>query len=1411
MSGSTLTSFTAGDLVISVVGDVQNTGTLSLDQASPIYLQELTTSGTLVGTMVLPQTTMVVNGVTEYGISGEYGSASEGSLQLSANGQSLVIVGYGVNANAFNTGTTYGTAALGQTTSIPGTADTAVPRVVADINATGTVDTSTALYNVFNTNNPRSVATANGTAFYLAGQGVKGDTTQGVFYAPDGATSATPIDTSTDTRFATIYNGQLLVSRDSTQNSATGTDIASYGSTLPTSGTPQTVLQGIDESVTLTAAQANTVNAGAVGTSVNLSPENFFFASPDVLYVADGGVPKNGGVGDGGLQKWVYKGTSWQLEYTLSRGLNLVDSTSATSGTSGLIGLTGTVVGGQVELFATTESVGELDQSYLYGITDTLTATSGTGESFSLLDTAAAGTIIRGISFAPQQATTSATSVTIGSGVTSSGLVLTSGSSLTVENGGTAISATLLSGSTETVSGGAVDSATNIAHGGSQTVLGTTFGDLVGGIQLVSAATAVVNDDVVLNGGSLELFLKGAVANAATVLAGGVLAINGNATANDTVLSGGTVMLESHKSVLSGGLTFAGAGTIEISTNLSATSGSVPYGDVAVMSGFGPGDAIDFTSATAIGAAGSAATLGTTTSGGDTIATVSGGGTIESFTFDGTVVGQFLSLTSDGNGGEQLTFAAPAPGTITVASGVTSSNLAAASGTVIDVLSGGTLVNATLLTGATAIVEIGGTDSASTVSSGSTEQVYGAATGDTVLGTQVLSAPSSAGSSVAVVSNEIVGNGGTVDLFLKGAIANAPTIDAGGTLAIKGNAAAVEAAINGGMLILESGKATTSGTLYFGNGGTLELTQAVAATTSTGPMAVIANFGSGDAVDYTFVGSGATLATTLSGGNTVATVMDGGIIQTMTFAGDVTSHLTLAADAMGGEEIVYTSSAVSSSGTSGIVVSSGVTSSGLVVSGGMSADVLSGGTIVGAQILSNASVTVEAGGIDSASTIAPGGSELLIGSATGDQVGGLQYIDGNAVSETILSGGSAVVETGGTDSGSVISAGGNETVLNSATGDQVYGIQLVSAATAVVSNEAVYNGGTVELFLAGVIGNGITVTSGGEVAINGRATLEAAVLSGGTVDLQSPKSTISGTLTWAGSATLMESDTIKPISSGVSFGDQAVNIGFDATDAIEFTSNTSVGAAGSAATLDVTTSGGDTFATVSGNGSTESFEFSGTALAGQLSLVTNGGLLELVSCFATGTRIETTRGAVAVENLVIGDMVPAKFAGAAVPIIWIGHRTVTCDRHPRPEQVWPVRVMRGAFGRNQPQSDLWLSPDHAVYVDKVLIPIKRLINGTSVAQVPVQQIAYYHIELPRHDVVTAEGLAVESYLDLAGRRSDFANGPGPMRLHPDFSSWAFTPSWVWEAFGCARLVVTGPEVEAAQNLVRRCTRRLLAA
>ena len=193
------------------------------------------------------------------------------------------------------------------------------------------------------------------------------------------------------------------------------------------------------------------------------------------------------------------------------------------------------------------------------------------------------------------------------------------------------------------------------------------------------------------------------------------------------------------------------------------------------------------------------------------------------------------------------------------------------------------------------------------------------------------------------------------------------------------------------------------------------------------------------------------------------------------------------------------------------------------------------------------------------------------------------------------------------------------------------------------------------------------------------------------------------------------------------------------------------------------------------------------------------------ACFRAGTRIAVgptnngRRGArgsaiggaeVRIEDLAIGDSVCTRFEPAAL-IKWIGYRTVDCLHHPDPRKVWPVRVRSGAFAAGVPHRDLWLSPDHAVFVGEVLIPIKRLINGTTIEQVPLDNLTYYHLELPCHDVLLAEGLPVESYLETGGR-SAFTNGGGPVALFPDFHVRT------WEAMGCAPLIVTGPQLDAAQ-------------
>jgi len=197
---------------------------------------------------------------------------------------------------------------------------------------------------------------------------------------------------------------------------------------------------------------------------------------------------------------------------------------------------------------------------------------------------------------------------------------------------------------------------------------------------------------------------------------------------------------------------------------------------------------------------------------------------------------------------------------------------------------------------------------------------------------------------------------------------------------------------------------------------------------------------------------------------------------------------------------------------------------------------------------------------------------------------------------------------------------------------------------------------------------------------------------------------------------------------------------------------------------------------------------------------------DTVICFAEGTRIATAQGLVRVEDLREGDAVEVLLGEGTRPIIWIGHRQVDCRRHPEPKKVWPVRVKAGAFGPRMPVRDLYLSPDHAVYVEQVLIPIKHLINGGSVAQVETDTVTYYHVELAAHDVVLAEGLPAESYLD-AGDRANFSNADGVVRLFPDFSGTLASPMF-WEAFGCAPLRIVGPELEAARALLaKRASKR----
>ena len=162
---------------------------------------------------------------------------------------------------------------------------------------------------------------------------------------------------------------------------------------------------------------------------------------------------------------------------------------------------------------------------------------------------------------------------------------------------------------------------------------------------------------------------------------------------------------------------------------------------------------------------------------------------------------------------------------------------------------------------------------------------------------------------------------------------------------------------------------------------------------------------------------------------------------------------------------------------------------------------------------------------------------------------------------------------------------------------------------------------------------------------------------------------------------------------------------------------------------------------------------------------TNPSEFVITVCFTSGTRISTTRGGVAVEDLAVGDLAVTA-SGEARPICWIGRKRVERPRR----DGWPVRVMAGAFGENRPARDLFLSSGHAVCVDvlgEVFVPIEQLINGATIARVEVPEVTYWHVELESHDVLLAENLPAESYLEMDNRRFFTESGVVDLVATPD--------------------------------------------
>jgi len=147
------------------------------------------------------------------------------------------------------------------------------------------------------------------------------------------------------------------------------------------------------------------------------------------------------------------------------------------------------------------------------------------------------------------------------------------------------------------------------------------------------------------------------------------------------------------------------------------------------------------------------------------------------------------------------------------------------------------------------------------------------------------------------------------------------------------------------------------------------------------------------------------------------------------------------------------------------------------------------------------------------------------------------------------------------------------------------------------------------------------------------------------------------------------------------------------------------------------------------------------------------------NCFCRGTRLLTATGEIAVEDLSIGDLV-VTHGGAERPIRWIGRVSVRRDGGSAwTEGAMPLRIAKDAFAPGVPHRDLYLSREHRLFLNGVLISAGNLINGTTIRAVApdTDVVHYFHVELDGHDVLLAEGAPCDSLLASAESRMRFDN------------------------------------------------------
>ena len=442
-----------------------NTVDGSFGLTSRIVLDQLTPSGFRINSMEVPTDQLVTS----------FSSKSELALNVSTDGRHLTFMGYAAPLDAQDV----------SNSNTPGVIDPTNPVTAAYARAVASLDRegklTYTLSNAYSGNNGRAAIlndTHGSNLLYMAGNAGNGGNPQpkgivlgaGLQMAspqtapvsaqhpgdptPVGSFNITQlglphdkIGKDTNFRGLTIFDNVLYTTKGSGGNGVdtvyfvdtTGQACPTTGVGLPVPGAPlPTTALAYDPTLGLTPTNMCVLQGfptELATTSTSSFPFGVWFANAHTMYVAEEGngdrtysaashTYTTAAAGTGaGLQKWVLKGDTWTLEYTLQSGLNLgvpysvpgyPTGNNPTTGlpwapaSDGLRNITGRVNhDGSVSIWGVTSTVsGSGDQgadpNRLVTITDKLNAISPSSHDvFKTVRTAGSGQVERGVSLTP--------------------------------------------------------------------------------------------------------------------------------------------------------------------------------------------------------------------------------------------------------------------------------------------------------------------------------------------------------------------------------------------------------------------------------------------------------------------------------------------------------------------------------------------------------------------------------------------------------------------------------------------------------------------------------------------------------------------------------------------------------------------------------------------------------------------------------------------------------------------------------------------------------------------------------------------------------------------------------------------------------------------------------------------------